>query len=381
MKNNICYIDEDGRFGGPQQRMLLTVNEINRLDKKFNFTFLIPKNEIEIFESKLKLYNLNYHKKSFQRLSGNFIAILKYLLMFAYEIYVICDFVKKNNIAIIQSNSTSQFKGAIASFLTKKKHIWVIEDSSFPSLVVIIFKILAKVSKSNIIYTSERVRKFYLDDSFLENNFKKEIFAPVDLNYFKRKTKKTTNNKKITISSVSGLVPVKGLVYFIEAAKILTTKYKHLFFVFTGAKISTQKKYINKIQNLLNKFPNERLNYIGMCNDVKKLLEDTDIFVCSSISEAGPITLYEAISMDVPIVTTDVGSVNQILQNNQSAIIVKTQSAKELAAGIEKLILNPELREKFVENAKLSKPIFDLNKIAKKYISFYDEVNCKKSFV
>lgn len=375
MRNNICYIDEDGRFGGPQQRMLLTVNEITRITDKFHFSFLIPKNEVEIFEKKLRSYNFNYHKKNFQRLSGSFISIIKYLIMFCFELFIICDFVKKNDIAIIQSNSTSQFKGAVASFLTKKKHVWVIEDSSFPLIVVIIFKILAKITKSNIIYTSDRVREFYLNDSFLETNFKREIFAPVDLDYFKKRTKKILNEKKIKVTTVSGLVPVKGLTYFIRAAEILTKKYNNLHFTFTGAKISSQKKYIEKIEKLIKKFPNDRLHYIGMCEDVKKILEETDIFVCSSISEAGPITLYEAISMDIPIVTTDVGSVNQILINNHSAIIVKTYSAIELANGIEKLILNPELKYKFINNAQSSKSFFDLKKVAKKYIGFYNEIS------
>ena len=295
--------------------------------------------------------------------------------MFCYEIYIICDFVKKNDISIIQSNSTSQFKGAIASIFSKRKHVCVIEDSSFPLIIVVIFKILAKLAKSNIIYTSEKVKDFYLRGSFLNTNLKREIFAPVDLDHFKRKTKKTFNKARVNITTISGIVPVKGLEYFIKAAEILTKKYNNLYFNFSGSKISSQKKYINKIEKLLKKFPNNRLNYIGMCENVKTALEDTDIFVCSSISEAGPITVYEAISMDIPIVTTDVGAVNQILKNNYSAIIVKTHSATELAKGIERLILSPELKERFVKNARSVKSFFDLKIVAKQYISFYNEIS------
>ena len=47
----ICYIDEDGRFGGPQQRMMLIASELLRRDIKVEF--LIPNNEVEIFKKKI----------------------------------------------------------------------------------------------------------------------------------------------------------------------------------------------------------------------------------------------------------------------------------------------------------------------------------------
>ena len=40
--------------------------------------------------------------------------------------------------------------------------VWVIEDSYFPKIVVRIFKILAKISKCKIIYTSEELMIFTL---------------------------------------------------------------------------------------------------------------------------------------------------------------------------------------------------------------------------
>ena len=52
----------------------------------------------------------------------------------------------------------------------------------------------------------------------------------------------------------------------------------------------------------------EYINYIGMCNNIPELLANSDIFICSSISEAGPMTVYEAMSMKIPVITTDVGS-------------------------------------------------------------------------
>lgn len=123
---------------------------------------------------------------------------------------------------------------------------------------------------------------------------------------------------------------MKGLEYFIKAAELLLKKYKNLKFIFTGAEISSQKKYQKKIQNLLLSINNKKIINFGMCSNVRNLLKKTDIFVCTSLSEAGPITLYEAISMNIPVVTTKVGAVEQILKNNYSAIMVKKSDTNRL---------------------------------------------------
>lgn len=61
---NICYIDEDGRFGGPQQRMLLVTSALKKLSKKINIFYLIPNNkEVLYFEDKLKKNNFFIKKK------------------------------------------------------------------------------------------------------------------------------------------------------------------------------------------------------------------------------------------------------------------------------------------------------------------------------
>ena len=43
----ICYVDEDGRFGGPQQRMMLVASELCKLGIKIDF--VIPAQEVEVF--------------------------------------------------------------------------------------------------------------------------------------------------------------------------------------------------------------------------------------------------------------------------------------------------------------------------------------------
>ena len=111
-----------------------------------------------------------------------------------------------------------------------------------------------------------------------------------------------------------------------------------------------------------------------MCDDVPRLLANSDLFVCSSVSEAGPITVYEAMSMKLPVVTTDVGASRQIIDNFKNGIIVPIKNSKEISYAIERILNNEFLRENIASNAyKFANDFFSLDKIIKQYIEFYNK--------
>lgn len=368
----ICYVDEDGRFGGPQQRMMLVASELCKLGIKIDF--VIPTQDVEVFRKKLDEFKLNYFQLNINRLSLKPIFFFKYIFFFFYEIFMLASFFRKKKYDIIQANSTPQFKAIIASIILKKESVWVIEDSYFPAIIVKIFKFLAKFSKCKIIYTSNRVFDFYFKNNLRLKNFKKEIFAPVDQKKFSinnsYKIPNYINTRKITITTVASLVPVKGIEYFIDAADKLYAKNKNLDFIIAGPEINSQTKYSQIIKKKIS--GKDYIKYIGMIENVAQLLFSSQIFVCSSISEAGPITVYEAMTMKLPVVTTDVGACNQIIKNNISGIIVKNKSSDDIVLAISKIINDEEFRLKLALNAyKFSKNFFSVKKIAKEYLQVY----------
>ena len=76
----ICYVDEDGRFGGPQQRMLLCAEQI----KKFNHSveFIIPKVDADLFKKKIKASKFSVIEFTLTRLTFQKIYLIKYIYFF-----------------------------------------------------------------------------------------------------------------------------------------------------------------------------------------------------------------------------------------------------------------------------------------------------------
>lgn len=373
MIRRICYVDEDGRFGGPQQRMLLVASKLKA--KNIEVDFIIPKDETKIFKKKLLSKGLKFHELNITRLSLKISFLIKYFLFFFYEIVILMIFFKKKKYQLIQANSTPQFKAVIAGFLIGLKVVWVIEDSYFPKLIVLIFRALAKITNCKIVYTSQRVYDFYFKDRKRLKNDLSEIFAPVDLILFNPEQKFLVppyiDKNKFTITTVASLVPVKGLEYFIEAADKIYNKKKDLNFIIAGPEISSQKRYSKKIKLMLKN--KSYIKFIGMCENIPELLANSDLFICSSVSEAGPMTVYEAMSMKVPVITTDVGASNQIIKNFESGIIVPSKNSLEIYLAIDKLTNNKILQDNIaLKGYQIANKFFSLDKITEQYIEFYN---------
>jgi glycosyltransferase involved in cell wall biosynthesis len=112
-----------------------------------------------------------------------------------------------------------------------------------------------------------------------------------------------------------------------------------------------------------------------MVDDVPSFLQSGDIFVYTSISESGPGAVWEAMSMGKAIVTTDVGSVSQYIENGKSGFVVPVKDVEALTEKVELLLGDSALRQKMGAEARLvAEKYLDLRVAAEKHASFYRQI-------
>ncbi|RHO55566.1 glycosyltransferase family 1 protein [Eubacterium sp. AM05-23] len=180
------------------------------------------------------------------------------------------------------------------------------------------------------------------------------LYDAVDFKYIEECLKKTNNQvdyrEKLDlkcddhiIAFVGRLITQKGIIQLVEAAKIIQDKYPNWKIVIAGdgPLMSTLIEKQSKNTLLLGKIEHK---------DVISLLNQSDIFCLPSDEEGFCLAAVEAIATKTYIVSTNVGIISEIVNNDQFGTIIPTNSTDEIIKGLEGAICNNN-REKVIENA------------------------------
>ena len=88
----------------------------------------------------------------------------------------------------------------------------------------------------------------------------------------------------------------------------------------------------------------DRVNFLGLRNDVETLLAKSHIFVLSTNWEGFPLSILEAMRAGLPVIASDVGGVSEAVKNGETGYIVPRMGRDILSARIESLLAGPEER-------------------------------------
>lgn len=89
----------------------------------------------------------------------------------------------------------------------------------------------------------------------------------------------------------------------------------------------------------------------GYRADAARYLQLVRVFALSSITEGLPIVVLEAMKANIPIVSSAVGGITEILQDGSSAVLFDSGSAPQLTLALERVLTNPSLASGLVAKA------------------------------
>ncbi|MEO9890995.1 glycosyltransferase family 4 protein [Aurantibacter sp.] len=133
---------------------------------------------------------------------------------------------------------------------------------------------------------------------------------------------------------------------------------------------------IAHLKNLANNTTvKDQIIFTGFRKDIKELLIDSEIYVLSSRFEGLPMTLLEAMSQGSCCIAFNcVSGPSDVITNELNGLLIEDQNLEAMANGLNRLINNPELRQKFKQNAPEALNKFSIENVGNKWISLFNEI-------
>ena len=95
----------------------------------------------------------------------------------------------------------------------------------------------------------------------------------------------------------------------------------------------------------------ERVIFVGEVSNVQPYYAAADVVVLPSHSEGSPYVLLEAMAAKVPVVATAVGGVPEMVEDEESALLVPVRDPRAMAAAIARVLTDSKLARKLTTNA------------------------------
>jgi glycosyltransferase involved in cell wall biosynthesis len=147
----------------------------------------------------------------------------------------------------------------------------------------------------------------------------------------------------LLVGLISYLRSYKGHEYFIEAAGLIASQRDDVTFVIVGEGPEEQS-ITCKIRHLRLE---PRIRMLGFRQDLLNVLRSFDVFAIPSVEgDTIPQVLMQALAVGIPVVSTTVGSIPDVVIQGETGFVVPPRDGKALAERIAALLDDRELRRR-----------------------------------
>jgi len=187
-------------------------------------------------------------------------------------------------------------------------------------------------------------------------------------------------NSTILITIVGRIVPIKNHQLFIDVinyCKNKSTRNIKALVVGDGSEI---EKIIDYVTNNKLSYSYKDLNkecdvlFTSWRSDIDSILAASDIVCLTSLNEGTPVSIIESMASETASISTNVGGVSDIIENNISGIVC-SKEVKDYGENLLKIIEDNDLRLKFAKNGKIiSLENYNYNRLITNIESIYQKI-------
>jgi glycosyltransferase involved in cell wall biosynthesis len=121
----------------------------------------------------------------------------------------------------------------------------------------------------------------------------------------------------------------------------------------------------------------DRVHWLGLRNDGPVVVRAFDVAAMSSEREGMPMFAFEAMAAGKPFVATDVGGLRDIFESGENAMLVPPNDARAMAAALEKLLLDDQLRASMGSAGQARLADFGVDRAVERITALYESLLAK----
>ncbi|MGD0644265.1 MAG: glycosyltransferase family 4 protein [Candidatus Bathyarchaeia archaeon] len=158
-----------------------------------------------------------------------------------------------------------------------------------------------------------------------------ETFNPLRFNVETQRERFGILNENVVLF-VGRLVSYKGLEYLLNAMPLVIREFKDTVLVIVG-----EGNIRNELENLTKKLRlQEHVRFLGSLpsDQIPEIMSMASVFVLPSLVESFGVVLAEALSMEKPVIASNVGGIPEVVEKGKTGLLVSRQDVKGLSEAI-----------------------------------------------
>ncbi|MBF0137670.1 MAG: glycosyltransferase [Magnetococcus sp. DMHC-1] len=256
---------------------------------------------------------------------------------------------------IITHSSTDSWLAALATrFLSPRPHILRMRHISAPVPRNWPTRWVYTRAAACIVTTGNRIRQQLIEDNGFTGQRIVSIPTGIDLQRFHPAEQRTARQRlglpenALLIGIVATLRSWKGHADLVAAFATLDLPNVHLLIIGDGP----QRE--NLQQQIRDNHLADRVIMAGNQDDVPTWLQALDMFCLPSYANEGvPQALMQAMCTALPVISTTVGAIPELVEQDKTGILVPPRDIPALAQALRNLLQNPQLRRTLGNSALL----------------------------
>jgi glycosyltransferase involved in cell wall biosynthesis len=380
---NLLYVIHYPFFGGPQNQALRTFGP---LTQRGIATSVVLPDEPGNAADRLRAAGIEVIPLPLHRLRAipDPVFQARFLASLPREVESLRHLIRERSIDVVQVGGLVNPHAAIAARLEGAGVVWQLLDTRAPMMLRRVLMPWVLTLADVVMTTGVGVARVHPGAMSLGSRLV-PFYPPVDTSVFKPDPgRRAAARGELGIPSgaplvgtVANLTPQKGLEHFIAVAEALNGSRPDVRYVILGSAMETQGAYAATIRRMVQESAVGRAGALRIVDPgmrVSQLLPALDVFLMTSVprSEGVSTTVLEAMATGIPVISTDVGALSEVVVDGVTGRIVDALDDDAMVKAVAALLDDSEARTLMgAEARRRAAELYDVEVCADTHLGAY----------